>query len=165
MRNQGVFNFDSITEVLNVLNKINNIKSVNLTHYMGKTGSVDDKEVARRKKIIHTENSVKSFSESFDTLQKTRQIRHVDGSQHQLDKTVTTGNNQKISIQNEIDHMSVNTKNLPKNNFTSHSSSIKFKNIKRQPRVTNKSSGSYIHNVQFIGDRLLDTSHKSSLYT
>lgn len=160
--NHGVFNFDSITEVLNLLNKINKTKSVNLLHHMGKTGSVDDEEVARRKQIIHAENQVKSFSETFTMLEKNRQIRHTDDSQTRLDKTMTE-NRQKIKMQNAFDYTRIKTK-TPEYNFTSHSDAIKFKNITRQPGTTNKSSGSHAHDQQLISDRLLDITKKSSLY-
>jgi hypothetical protein len=169
MCRNGVFNFDSLIEVLNILNKINMEKTVNFTHHMGKTGSLDDEEITRRKKIMHTETSPKAFSESFETLQKNRKIRHVDGSQTQLDKTVTTGNHQKIKIHNDrrvfdkLNYTQVKTKNSPEYNFMSHSSATKFKNTTRHSGTSNKSSGSYAHNMKFINDKMIDNYRKSSL--
>jgi hypothetical protein len=156
----GVLNFDSLTVMLNVLNKINNEKNVNLI-YMKKTGSVDDKEVDRRTRITNSEDDLTS-SETFSALQKNRQIRHVDGSQSQFDKTVTTGNHQKIKMYNVsngfdiTDHTIFKTKN-------SHNSSIKFNNNTIPTGAINKSRGSHVYSLQFIGDKLIDNYNRSRL--
>jgi len=163
MCRHGVFNFDSITEVLTVLNKINKTKNVNLVHHMGKTGSVDDAEVARRKRIIHTAPA-KSFSETFAMSKKNRQIRHVDGSQTRMDRTVATGNHQKIKIRNVINHSRFKTRNSPEYDFASHTFANGFGDTARRPGVSNKSSGSFAHNLRFGGDKLLDKNSRGSLY-
>jgi ribosomal protein S8E/predicted nucleic-acid-binding Zn-ribbon protein len=150
----SVFNFALISELLNILNKIENLKTEDIQ--IEKNGSIDEYEQCRRKNLM--------ISEPLFIPKHQQQIRHVDESQTRLDKTTTTGNNQKIKKQNINYLYNIGSLQSPEYNSTSHSSTIQFKHGRIQPGISNNSSGSYAYNLQFDSDKLLDNNHKTNLY-